>query len=131
MTPSRRYVLVAAMGLSFLPFAGTARGGLKIDSPVSVASTADYAYGYGYAGTARNSPDSKQYLYCTTTGGYLLCGGGDASGNTAYCISTNPDLIRVGGTANGDSYIYFTASATGECEYVEIDQFSYTPPKGQ
>ncbi|HEY4104796.1 MAG TPA: hypothetical protein VGM44_12935 [Polyangiaceae bacterium] len=132
-----------------------AHAGIKGSYPVIVNTTARHAE--GSLGSARNSSDSTQYLYCaidySLIGGVatLICGARDSSGNTVSCTYSTSDLqllatLNPPGAAtfstfqdnvmlaqmasmSSDSYVSFDASSSGACTHVYIENGSVEVPK--
>jgi len=130
-----------------------AHAGLKSSYPVVVNTTTHHAE--GSVGSARNSADSTQYLFCainySIVGGVatLTCQARDSSGNTQTCtytpsganLATTPSgsanlsnsadniLLAQVASVSGDSYIAFNANSAGTCTSLYVENGSNEVPK--
>jgi hypothetical protein len=126
---------VAALGASASVMAGvreTAR-------TVVVNQTTRFAQGH-LAG-ARASTDGTQYIGCSTwarddlpnqDGGTYrqgICYATDARGVSAFCMTSDPALLSVIATLQGDSLLNFNWNSSGVCVQVDIRQGSSLEPK--
>lgn len=77
--------------ISTLALVGVVSAGYKITVPVSVYSTSFT----GAMGSARNSADSLQYLFCRDNGTNAFCGARDSAGTSKSCTTTNPAHLNI------------------------------------
>jgi hypothetical protein len=106
--------------------------GLKGNTFVTVDKTNLIAQ--GAVGSARNSPDSVQYIRCylhhiagwSSPMGY--CEAVDSNGIVLGCRTTDPNKIMILYSMTDYSYIYFQADANGNCTELFIDNRSMFPP---
>lgn len=97
---------VAAVVLSTSAFAG-----YKLAVPVSVTSTSFT----GSYGSARNSSDSYQWLFCRDNGTSAYCGARDSAGTAKSCTTTNPDHLNIIRSMVDTSRIGVTFNSSGTC----------------
>ncbi len=125
----------AALAAATLLLAGTAVAGSKWYVPVYIYSSNGIPRGaYGALSSARNSPDSLQYIGCSvstwpTYGTSVYCWARDASGVSLGCSSSDSKLVQVALGASGDSYVQFEADAGGVCTFLNTRAMSYHEPK--
>jgi len=88
---------------------------------------------YGELGTARNSPNSIEYIACFIiwdgTTKYAQCQARDGSGTYATCLSTSAAFVQVAASVQGDSMIVFNWDANGDCTYISVENGSDNDPK--
>lgn len=119
----------AALVLLAVP---VAYAGSKTQFFVTINSTTRTAY--GAMGTARNSTDSVQNIYCrtfadTTSGESVRCFANNAAGVYVSCYSSSPALIRSVQSANDSAYLYFAWDAAGVCQTIDVLKGSHLEPK--
>ena len=90
-------------------------------------------WGRGAVGTARNSADSNQDIYCyvshATSSGYsILCTATDSAGNSVYCNSTDSNKAIVLGAMTDYSYVFFSYDANHVCTNILVENDSCLPP---
>ncbi|RKH12516.1 hypothetical protein D7V97_08205 [Corallococcus sp. CA053C] len=88
----------------------------------------------GSMGSARNSTDATQRIYCrtfadNTAGETMRCFAVDTAGTYVSCYSTAPALIRSVQSAGDESYIAFTWDASGICQSFDVLKGSHLAPK--
>lgn len=91
---------------------------------------------YGAFGSARNSSDNVQRIYCRTfadTSGAesVRCFATNAAGVGVTCFSTSPTLIRSAQSMVSDSYVYFAWDTSGVCTNLDVLKGSHLAPKEQ
>ena len=125
-----KHALVVA--LASVALGGLAHGGFKHSIPVWVDT--GYRQAYGALGSVRNSVDSTQSIGCalsawaTTVSG--SCEARNETGTTAACyFSNNPNLEKALMSLTPDSWIFFTWSTDGRCEYIQSYTESMLEPK--
>lgn len=89
---------------------------------------------FGAMGTARNSADAVQNIYCRTfadvsIGESVRCFATNSTGVTASCYSFSPVLVRSIQSASDTSYIYFAWDAAGICQTIDVLKGSHLEPK--
>lgn len=126
---------VATFGVS----ASVTAGVRETARTVVVNQTTRFAQGH-LAG-ARASSDGAQYIGCSTwakddlpnqDGGTYrqgICYATDARGVSAFCMTSDPALLAVIATLQGDSLVNFNWNASGVCIQVDIRQGSSLEPK--
>jgi hypothetical protein len=126
---------VAALAVSASVMAGV-RSTLRT---VVVNQTTRFAEGQ-LAG-ARASSDGNQYIGCSTWakddlpgqdgGGSRqgICYATDARGVSGFCLTSDPALLAVIATLQGDSLVNFNWNASGACIQVDVRQGSSLEPK--
>ena len=120
----------AALVLLAVP---VAYAGSKTQFFVTINSTARTAY--GAMGTARNSADTVQNIYCRTfadaaLGESVRCFANNAAGASVSCYSSSPALIRSVQSTNDSAYLYFAWDASGVCQTIDVLKGSHLEPKG-
>jgi hypothetical protein len=131
-------MLVAAVAMLGVSASVTA-GFRHTNRTVIVNQTTRYAEGQ-LAG-ARASSDGTQYIGCNTwarddlpgqDGGasrHGVCYVSDARGVSAVCVTSEPALLDVIASIQGDSWINFTWNANNACINIESRQASSQEPK--
>jgi len=89
---------------------------------------------YGAFGSARNSADAVQNIYCRTfassTGSESVrCYATNAAGTTVSCFSTSATLVRSAQSMVTDSYVEFAWDASGICTSLDVLKGSHLMPK--
>ncbi len=134
---TKRLVSAAALFLA-IATTGAAQAGAKFSYEVRVDPVEKYAT--GAVGSARNSSDARQEIYCrvvvdsqVTAGSYVACGARDAAGVRAYCQSKRVEFARAAQAVNSDSEIFFkwktVAGSENECVYIDVANGSPYAPK--
>ena len=120
---------VCVVLVSSVVLAGEARAGRKTSSPVVVGTS----YAYGALGSARNSADSVQFIGCSTwataTSQSGLCQARDSASHNLSCTTSEPNLLAEIRSMAGDSFVYFTVNASGECTLIQVNHSSELEPK--
>ncbi|CAM4339046.1 hypothetical protein [Corallococcus exiguus] len=119
----------AALVLLAVP---VAYAGSKTQFFVTINATARTAY--GAMGTARNSADTVQNIYCrtfadVTLGESVRCFANNTASGNVSCYSYSPALVRSVQSANDSAYIYFTWDAGGVCQTIDVLKGSHLEPK--
>ncbi|RKH85088.1 hypothetical protein D7Y21_23540 [Corallococcus sp. AB045] len=109
-----------------------AYAGSKTQFFVTINTTARTAY--GAMGTARNSADTVQNIYCrtfadTTSGESVRCFANNTASGNVSCYSSSPALVRSVQSANDSAYIYFSWDAAGVCQTIDVLKGSHLEPK--
>jgi len=126
-------VAKVTFGLVFsMLLVGTAWAGMKAASTVYINTSGMYAN--GMLGASRNTADSVQYIGCyswayATGATYATCYARDASSVYASCTTTAAPLVQVVHGLNGDSHLWFSWDASGNCSEIDVYNVSQTPPK--
>ncbi|MFT3807545.1 hypothetical protein [Arenimonas sp.] len=115
--------------LACLLVAGTANAGYQ-QRPQVVVSTANRTAQGSLIG-ARRSPDFMQRIGCyfvefEPSFSIAVCEATDAQGNTVSCQTQSPKLIAIAQTVQPGSWLFFSANASGYCNYIQVTQFSFT-----
>ena len=89
---------------------------------------------HGSFGSARNSSDSDQFMYCSVAvygngPATATCGAGGADGNVGYCVTSNNILVQAAAALKTDSYILLQWHDNGECYVVSASNGSLAVPK--
>ncbi|MCP3143010.1 hypothetical protein [Pyxidicoccus xibeiensis] len=119
-----------AMVLPLLALApAVAQAGGKCTSPVTVDATNRWAR--GALGSARNSTDAIQNIYCTVySWGYAFCSARDSASVTGSCGTSDPVYVNMLQAMTSDSYVYFGWDAAGTCTNLIVQNSSCLDPKG-
>ncbi len=108
-----------------------ASAGAKITTTVTV-DTANRTFS-GSLGSARNSSNSVEYVYCdafTSVGSVsATCGARNSAGVSAVCSTNDAALVTAIGTITTDSYVRVSYSATGTCSSIRVVNSSQHAPK--
>jgi hypothetical protein len=114
-----------AIALGLLLSAGTAYAGNRVTNEVVIKGP----YAWGSLGSARNAPDSTQYLDIQNSRGFAVLQARTAQGTSAMCVTKDPELLAIARSASGDSYVYFSWDASGSCTDILVSAASYLAPK--
>lgn len=115
--------------LAALAVSTAAVAGLHSEMEVTVRPDPEFAFAAGALGTARNTPDSVQWIGCQSGGAYATCTAVDAKGLTGSCSTSKPAHLAAVHSLNGDSTIVFAWDGTGKCLFVDVRNGSYAAPK--
>jgi len=88
----KKYVLMLTL-LVTVAVSGAAFAGYTLSVPVTVTATTFS----GALGSARNSADATQYIFCKDNGTSAFCGARDSAGTTKSCTTTaaaHLDVVR-------------------------------------
>jgi hypothetical protein len=84
---------------------------------------------YGnYEGASANTGDNNQYVGCyfgTYGGTSVACWGGDPTGKSAYCQTSDPALVQNARLAGIATALYVQFNASGTCTGIAVDNSSY------
>jgi len=130
-----------ATGIVCMTLWRPARAGTKANYEVIVNTTTRHAE--GSVGSARNSSDGVQYLYCSIQIGFnfpnsyqIACGARDSVGHTVSCTHTSGGnelyidaLFAAASSVSGDSYVSFDADTAGDCRNLYVENGSPEAPK--
>lgn len=119
----RTLVGALAMGV----FATTVFAGSQLSQEVTIKDTKGFAY--GDLGYARNTADTVQYIGCSVTGVIAVCAARDSTGLTRSCSTSDPDLMALARSLNGDSYLSFSWDGSGFCTTLQVRNYSWLAPK--
>ena len=123
---SRRGLAVA---LSMGAMATTAVAGYKTYYLVIVQLSGSSPYASGDLGYVRNSSDPSQYISCYSAATYGLCSAANSVGDYASCSSTDPAMLAVIRSLNGDSWLRFSWNPDGTCSDIRVRESSMSAPK--
>lgn len=89
---------------------------------------------YGSFGSARNSADAVQNIYCRTNASStgtesVRCYATNSAGTTVTCFSTSATLVRSAQALVADSYVALTWDASGLCTSIDVLKGSHLAPK--
>jgi hypothetical protein len=121
------------LGLCALGFAGAllastaALAGFRIAQQVVISDAGRLAN--GVLSYVSNTPDTTQYIGCYSLSGLGICSAKDKTGLLRSCATSDPELLAVIRSLNGDSYLIFWWDTNGRCSNIEVDNASYSPPK--
>ena len=128
-----------AIVLLWLVITPTTQAGSKYQYPVYVNtysfSGESYTIAAGNVADTRNSTDVTSYIACSLyynqgSQNSGMCQAYSASGQYAYCSTTDPAALQVIGTMKGDSYVQFEYYANNStCTFVSTTNASYLAPK--
>lgn len=136
---SRKSLLAAVAAAALTPLAALAglvgNYPVKIQTPPGAPSAVTVT---GSIASARNSPDSRQYIGCmiaynAASGKYEgSCHAMDANGNFASCSTTDPKHLAVIAAIGPESFIQWYAPASTSsgvpCTTIIVNNASYYPP---
>lgn len=83
----------------------------------------------GSFGSARNSADNVQYLYCWDFGASGQCGARDVQGQFRSCSTNDPVHISTIRGMDDTSYIRVYFDTSGVCTRIQSLTYSATEPK--
>jgi hypothetical protein len=83
----------------------------------------------GDLGYVSNTADTTQYIGCESLGGSGYCYAKDPTGLSRSCSTSDPNLLAVIRSLNGDSYLIFWWDTSSHCTSIEVDNGSYNAPK--
>ena len=108
-----------------------AHAGQRENDPITVDTTSSFAA--GSLGSARNSSDANQSMYCATeaypSGSFAFCTATNANGVSRTCSTSAPELIHAVESINGDSFVIFGWDTAGNCSYIYTYSGSLYAPK--
>ncbi len=119
-------ILVAGVGLLI---SQGALAGQKTTANVIITNTATAHEFSGSQGSARNSADALQRIYCSIDHISGFCLARNSAGAVASCSTSNPDIMAVIRGINGDSYLFVRHDGAGTCTSVSVNSGSYYAPK--
>lgn len=112
-------IISVVMAMSANVFAGANYG----QETVIIGNSAS-----GVLSWSRHSADTVQHIGCTLysdqSGSGGLCVARDKSGNTLFCETTDPEMLKVIATLNPESKLSFSADASSECTGVSVEMTS-------
>jgi hypothetical protein len=127
MKASSHRSVVAALVLGI--FVSTAFAGLKSSQEVIISTSALKPYATGDVGYVRNTLDSTQYIGCEYTATAGDCFAVNSAGLYKTCSTTDPALLEVMHSINGDSNLFFSWNTDGTCKSIRVEQDSMPAPK--
>ena len=130
----RKLIAIGLLTLS----SSIAMAGLVKTVPVTVTVNADGSgSANGSMASARASGNDVEYIgcgvrrYANAAGGadaYGFCQASDAKGVTAYCFTTNADLLDSFENVADYSFVTFNYDAEGQCQLVGVSTQSFYIP---
>lgn len=127
---SRVYALVAGsfVLISCSLLASRTWAGLRRTEPVIINTAGRYAQ--GSLGSARDAADGNQSIGCVIReSGLVSCSARSASNTVLSCGSNDPLYRAAAQSLNGDSRLYFSADAAGNCTSLVVENYSFWLPK--
>ena len=122
--------IVLASVVLLVAAAPLAHAGWKASGPVLIYPTNRFAQ--GGMGEARSSPGTQSYLGCKTitygTTDYLACFAADTAGTYASCYTYDAKLIEAARSLTTASYLFFSWTASGICNEIDVSNISYFAP---
>ncbi len=127
--------IVVSLGVGLVSLA---QAGQKDTNLAWVDST--YREAEGSFADVRASPDGSQ-IGCSTdysstanpmnegASYWAYCSATDASGNQAYCYTTDPGFFNVAASLDSDAVIYFAWNTSGVCTSISVYHGSTSSPK--
>jgi len=123
---SRRVLAIAVVSSMF---ASAALAGGKTSYQVTINDTGVKPYATGDLGYVRNTADQVQYIGCETTAVLASCYAVNSAGLYKSCSTTDPALIDLVHSLNGDSTLYFSWNTSGNCTVIRVRTDSLNAPK--
>ncbi len=132
MKRSRWAVLAIPVMVAGVTLGHEVRAGEKSTFAVTVDTT-NREFG-GAMGSARNSSNSTERLYCSinssSTGSvYGTCHARNAAGTSVSCTTTNSTLLDTIRAIGSDSYLSIIYDTSGACSAIRLYQGSMYAPK--
>jgi hypothetical protein len=128
---ARKFALGVLAVATLAGLGSIAQAGLKYTGPVYVYPSSHYAS--GGVGYARNTGSTNDYIGCSisqyATSVSMYCGANDTSNNYVGCSTTNAAFIAAARSIGPDSQISFSADASGNCNYLYVEYYSWNQPK--
>lgn len=111
-----------ALALSAL--AGSAMAGFSY-GPTDIVINSSNRSAVGGVNMARRTADNTQYIACSTSKNLMNPQGGscfarDKYGTIVNCVTMDADIIATMRSVTSSSYISFTWTTTGQCQYVGV-----------
>ena len=125
---------VAALGVSASVMAGVRQTFRTVVNPTTRSAE-------GQLAGARSSSDGNQYIGCSTwaqdaspdqdggTSRAGVCYAADSRGISGFCVTSEPALLAVMATLQGDSLLSFSWNANSTCTSIDVRQGSSLEPK--
>ncbi|MFP2895983.1 hypothetical protein [Corallococcus sp. 4LFB] len=129
----KRFTQALGMSVALVLLAvPVAYAGSKTTFNLNVNATSRYAE--GSMGSARNSADAIQRIYCrtfadATYGESMRCFATNAANVTVTCGSSSLTLVRSVQAAGDESYVAFSWDANGVCQTFDVLKGSHLEPK--
>jgi hypothetical protein len=122
-----RRILAVVMASSL--FTSVVFAGGKTTYQVNIVDTGAKPFATGDLGYVRNTADPNQYIGCETTTILASCYAVNAAGLYKSCSTTDPAMIALVHSLNGDSNLYFSWNASGTCLVIRVRNDSLAAPK--
>ncbi|AKF84591.1 hypothetical protein MFUL124B02_01260 [Myxococcus fulvus 124B02] len=124
-----RQLITAALATALIGTAAWA--GEKSAYPVTVYSTSREAF--GSLGSTRDTADTFQKLGCqvntSSTGSTSVYCYAQSASAVGACLSSSAALVEAVRSIQGDSYLYFSWDASGNCTNINVTHGSQYAPK--
>ena len=117
----------AAGAALLLGVSATAFAGFHQAQQVVIIDASSFAN--GDLGYVHNTPDSIQYIGCTTSGSSASCFARNLAGLSRSCSTSNPTMLAALHALNGDSYLIFGWNPSGQCTFISVHNGSLTAQK--
>jgi hypothetical protein len=112
---------------------GLASAGVKTYSPVKATpwvSNPNMMSVAGSASATRDTADAVQFISCSTSASAGACTYRDLAGKFYTCFTTDPGLLTVIRSMQGDSVMEYDYDVTtGKCSYINVGAHSASEPK--
>ena len=105
----------------------TALAGFRSAQQVVIFDAGRFAN--GDLGYVSNTADTTQYLGCYSLSDLGICYAKDQTGLARSCSTSDPNLLAVIRSLNGDSYLIFWWDTAGHCSSIEVANGSYSAAK--
>ena len=120
---------IRAIALATGVFSSVALAGIKSTEQVIIQDTGPKPFAAGDLGYARNTADQVQYIGCTSSPTFGICYAVNAAGLSKSCSTTDPTLMALIRSLNGDSYLFFNWNTDGTCRLINVSNNSKFAPK--
>ena len=120
----KKLSLITVALLVSITVSGFAFAGYKITVPVTVTASSFT----GSYGSARNSADALQYLFCRDDGTSAFCGARDSSGVTKSCTTSNAAHLNIIRGMVDTSRVGVSFNTSGTCTSIYQVNGSYYEP---
>jgi hypothetical protein len=130
----RKRTLLAVMACSVVvvTIGGSVFAGLKVEENVAVTVSGTSATARGAIGTARNSPDSTQFIRCTVQGfvssNAVFCSARTKAGKNFACVNNDSPSLALAVAGVGTNSRLFIAAENGVCTQIDSTNGSVNKP---
>jgi hypothetical protein len=113
---------VMTLGVSTAAFAGFHQAQQVVIIDASSFANGDLGY-------VHNTPDTIQYIGCTSSGSSASCFARNLAGLSRSCSTSSATMLDAIHALNGDSYLIFGWNASGQCTFINVQNASLTAQK--